>query len=101
MHHFLIHNEGDDVGVATRDIAAGDEVTGVYMDTDERVDLTARGDVPLSHKIALSSKETGDPITEYTVQIGVATQRIEPGDYVHTHNIRSARWGDLQNEGAA
>ena len=92
MHQFLIHNEGDDVGVAVRDIAAGEEVTGVFMDSGATVTVTARGDVPLSHKIALSAKGEGDDSVEYGVRVGLARTAIEVGDYVHTHNIRSARW---------
>ncbi len=92
IHKFLIHNEGDDVGVATEDIAGGDEVVGIFMDTGGQVRVTARGEVPLSHKIAVHALKSGDEVTEYGTRIGVATKDIEVGDYVHTHNIRSARW---------
>ncbi|KPK77471.1 MAG: dehydratase [Gemmatimonas sp. SM23_52] len=92
MHKFLIHNEGDDVGVATEDIRRGEEVTGVYMDTEGTITLVARGDIPLSHKIAVNEIPAGGAVTEYRVKIGLATQEIAAGDYVHVHNIRSARW---------
>ena len=92
MHKFLIHKRGDHVGVATSDIAAGEEVVGVYMDDESTVEVPARGDVPLGHKIAVGSLDESDPVLEYGVQIGKATARIEVGDYVHTHNIKSARW---------
>lgn len=87
-----MHNEGDDVGVATEDIRAGEEVVGIYMDSGGSVGLTARGDVPLSHKIAVKPLRKGDDVTEYGVRVGLATEDIEAGAYVHTHNIRSARW---------
>jgi len=92
MHKFLIHNEGDDVGIATEDINRGDQVTGVYMDTEETITLQARGDIPLGHKIALSDIAKGGEVTEYRVTIGLAREPIAAGDYVHVHNIRSARW---------
>jgi len=92
IHKFLVHNEGDDVGVATEDIAGGEEVGGVFMDTGGSVTLTAQGDVPLSHKIAVHALRAGDEVTEYGIRVGLATQDIAVGAYVHTHNIRSARW---------
>ena len=93
MHKFLVHNKGDDVGVATEDIRRGEEVTGVYMDTEETITLEARGDIPLSHKIAVHDIPAGGDIIEYHIRIGLAVDTITAGDYVHVHNIRSARWG--------
>lgn len=92
MHNFLIHNKGDNVGVATEDIGRGDQVTGVYMDTEETITLESRGDIPLGHKIAVNDIPTDDEVTEYRVKIGLAREPIAAGDYVHVHNIRSARW---------
>ncbi len=92
IHKFLVHNEGDDVGVATEDIVSGDAIVGIFMDTGGDVKLTARGAVPLSHKIAVHALKSGDEVTEYGTRVGIATRDIEVGDYVHTHNIRSARW---------
>jgi (2R)-sulfolactate sulfo-lyase subunit alpha len=92
MHRFLIHNCGDDVGVATEDIRSGERVTGICMDTEETVTLAARGDIPLGHKIAVHDVAAGGDISKYGVKIGVAKQAIATGDYVHVHNIRSARW---------
>jgi (2R)-sulfolactate sulfo-lyase subunit alpha len=92
MHKFLIHNKDDDVGVVTEDIGRGEEVTGVYMDTEETITLSARGDIPLGHKIAVNDIPTGGEVTEYRVTIGLAREAVAAGDYVHVHNIRSARW---------
>lgn len=101
MHEFLIHNEGDDVGVVIRDVEEGEALTGVFMDTGGQVEVTARGAIPLSHKVAVHALDEGDEVTEYGVRIGVATAAIAAGDYVHTHNIRSARWGDLTERAAS
>lgn len=92
MHKFLVHRRGDHVGVATSDIGAGEDVVGVYMDDDSTVEVVARGDVPLGHKIAVEGREVGGAVIEYGVQIGEATEDVEVGDYVHTHNLKSARW---------
>ena len=60
MHKFLIHKRGDHVGVATADIVAGERVTGVYMDDDSLIEVTANQAIPLEHKIAAAAvaKET-------------------------------------------
>ncbi len=92
MHKFLIHNKGDDVGVATEDIGRGEQVTGVYMDSEETITLSVRSDIPLGHKIAVNDIPKGGAVTEYRVKIGLARAAIAAGDYVHVHNIRSARW---------
>ena len=92
VHKFLIHKRGDHVGVATSDIEVGESVIGVYMDDDSTVEVEARGDVPLGHKIAVEACEPGGAVIEYGVQIGKAPQGFEVGDYVHTHNLKSARW---------
>ena len=91
-HSFLVHNEGDHVGVAVRDIEAGEEVEGLVMEKGGRVLVTSKGAVPLGHKIALVELADGADVLKYQTKIGVTSQPISPGDYVHTHNIRSARW---------
>ncbi|MEJ2666535.1 MAG: UxaA family hydrolase [Deinococcales bacterium] len=91
-HSFLVHNEGDDVGVVTEDVTNGQEVIGVFMDSGGEVRLVAGGDIPLGHKIALRALHAGDDVTEYGTRVAVASADIASGDYVHTHNVRSARW---------
>ena len=48
--------------------------------------------MPLGHKIAVETCEPGGAVIEYGVQIGKAPEGLEVGDYVHTHNLKSARW---------
>lgn len=92
MHKFLIHHTGDHVGVAVADIAAGEMVSGVSLDTDEMTRIKSLGDIPLGHKIALTDLPEGTPVLKYGVQIGLTTAPVRAGDYVHTHNIKTARW---------
>lgn len=91
-HKFLIHNKGDHVGVATSPIEEGEEVIGIYMDDNSDVLVTSKGNIPLGHKISLVKLKKGDPVYKYGVQIGLATEQWDVGDYVHTHNIKTARW---------
>ncbi len=91
-HKFLIHYKGDHVGVATNEIKKGEEVKGVYMDDDTSIVIHAKHDIPLGHKIALVDLKEGEFVIEYKTQIGLTTKVWHAGDYVHTHNIKTARW---------
>lgn len=91
-HKFLIHHTGDHVGVATSPIAAGEKIVGIFMDDNSEVEVTSKGDVPLGHKISLVTLNKDEPVLKYGVQIGITTEKWEVGDYVHTHNIKTARW---------
>jgi (2R)-sulfolactate sulfo-lyase subunit alpha len=91
-HKFLIHHKGDHVGVATTPIEAGEKVIGINMDDNSEVEVISKGDVPLGHKISLVSLEKDKPVLKYGVQIGITTEKWEVGEYVHTHNIKTARW---------
>lgn len=92
MHSFLIHKRGDHVGVAVSDIEAGQRVVGVFMDDDSELRIDARDAVPLGHKIAIEPVAGGATVVEYGLPIGVAPDGFGLGEYVHTHNLRSARW---------
>ena len=61
MIHFLVHEKSDSVGVATVDIKAGEQVQGLFMDTQETLELKALNDIPLGHKIALKALVRGIP----------------------------------------
>ena len=55
------------------------------------VDLTVTVDIPYAHKIAIRAMVPGDPVIKYGEVIGLASQAIAPGDWVHVHNVESAR----------
>lgn len=88
---FLVHNEGDAVGVAVQDVEPG-ERRAVYMDSDREVTITVTEAIPLGHKVALAALDEGADITEYGVRVGITRLPVQPGQLVHTHNMRSARW---------
>lgn len=52
-------------------------------------DLTARETIALGHKVALAPIPADTAVTKFGVVIGIATRRIEPGEWVHLHNCRS------------
>jgi hypothetical protein len=75
--------ETDPIGVAARDIEAGETVAFPAGA------ITVAVRVPLGHKVALRYIAAGEKIFKYRVPIGTATQAIAPGEIVHTHNLRS------------
>jgi (2R)-sulfolactate sulfo-lyase subunit alpha len=91
-HSFLVHDEADDVGVAVTELEANQKVTGMYMNSGKTVGLKSRDAVPLGHKIALRHLAEGADVVKYGVRIGRTITAVSEGDYVHTHNLKSARW---------
>ena len=92
MHKFLVHERGDHVGVATSEISSEERVHGFYMDDDTRIEISSKTAVPLGHKIVVEELEAGGEVIEYGIRIRYAPEGLEVGDYVHTHNLKSARW---------
>ena len=48
---------------------------------------TALHDVPLGHKIATRPIREGEPVLKYNTVIGFAGEDLEPGAWMHTHNV--------------
>ena len=71
----------DNVAVAVRHLDPGTEV----QVNGHAVQLAGR--VMFGHKFALEPIEEGAPVRKYGQIIGFASQRIETGDHVHTHNV--------------
>jgi len=69
----------DNVGVALRDTAAG----------AVRLGVCAREPIPRGHKMALCPLAPGDPVVKYGAVIGSVTAPVQPGDWLHTHNMKT------------
>ncbi len=99
MSDILALKVSDLDNVAT--IFANDVKAGMTISIRDKkgnsVDETVRADIPYGHKVAVRPIKIGEPIIKYGEEIGVATQDIETGDYVHVHNLDSQRArGDLE-----
>ena len=92
MVSFLIHGKSDNVGVATKDIKAGERGKGLYMDSQKTVTLKALMDIPLGHKIALKDLKKGEGAIKYGLDIGKIVADIKKGEHVHIHNLKTRRW---------
>jgi len=91
-HKFLVHQDGDYVGVAVQDIKAGEKVLGVEIETGKEYHVKSNHDIPLGHKIALQAIKNGTTMIKYGENVGTTTADIKIGDWVHTQNLRTARW---------
>jgi (2R)-sulfolactate sulfo-lyase subunit alpha len=92
MINFLVHEKSDSVGVATVDIKAGENAEGLFMDSQESLQVKIVSDIPLGHKIALKDFKVGDTVIKYGHDIGKVTADIRTGEHVHTQNLRTKRW---------
>ena len=45
--------------------------------------------IPTGHKLAVLPIPAGQKVIKYGAPIGSATRDIRPGQYVHTHNLKS------------
>jgi len=86
MPDFIHIHPKDNVAVALKPIQAGTVFDGV----------TAKTDIPQGHKMALSALAENDQIIKYGFSIGHATAPIAPGQWVHTHNMKTNLSGEME-----
>ena len=79
----------DAVATVISTVRAGDCI--IFSDTETDADdvVTATEDIPQYHKVALMLIPKGGIVRKYGEVIGVATQEIQPGQWVHVHNLAS------------
>ncbi len=87
MIEAVVLNLGDNVGVALADLKTGANVK--IHGQDIQVKITSA--VPYQHKFSITPINAGEEIIKDGVVIGKATQDIEPGRHVHTHNMTGLR----------
>ena len=78
--HFLVHSPKDNVGVVVVEgLKAGTEMLGVVTETDTTLNLNAKQDIPIGHKVALKALKTGDTVIKYGEDIGKMVGRCGHG----------------------
>jgi (2R)-sulfolactate sulfo-lyase subunit alpha len=93
MIHFVVHDEGDSVGVVVVEgVTSGDEMTGWIMDQDKEITFKAASDIPIGHKLAIKPLTNGETVVKYGVDIGKTVANIGVGEHAHVHNIKTKRW---------
>lgn len=82
-------NPRDNVAVVLAAVKAG---TNVEVTTAEGTILIAAcEDIGFGHKIALARLEASQPVIKYGEEIGQARTPINPGEWVHLHNLECRR----------
>ena len=79
----LLHPD-DNVAIATATLAAD----SVHTLADGR-SIVLRETVPFGHKLAVSPIPKGAAIRKYGQTVGFASRDIEPGAWVHVHNVEA------------
>ena len=92
MIDFVVHDEGDSVGVVVVEgVKAGAKLSGWIMDQDKEIEFTAASDIPIGHKLAIKPLQAGDTVIKYGVDIGKVVADIGMGEHAHVHNIKTKR----------
>jgi altronate dehydratase len=84
MRKYIILDLKDNCATSLEDIPQGTQIT-----LSEKT-IAINQNIPLGHKFALNNIYKGDKIIKYGEIIGIATVDIKEGEWIHTHNIKSA-----------
>ncbi len=91
--HLLVHEKADNVGVVVVEgLCAGTDLLCCITHDNSTFRLTAKHDVPIGHKVALSNLKAGDTAIKYGEDIGQVIADVDQGEHVHTHNLKTKRW---------
>lgn len=80
---FIVMDTTDNCATALEDIEQGEEV--IYNGRKFIINQP----IPLGHKFALIDIKKDNHVKKYGQRIGIATEDIKLGDWIHTHNIIS------------
>src|SRR5215831_18323902 len=72
-------------------VAACDLPAGRRVQAGERTVELAQA-VPQGHKVALSGIAAGEPAIKFGQVIGFASTAIQPGEWIHTHNLSASEF---------
>lgn len=83
MQNFIQLNKQDNVVIALKNFNEGDIIT-----LDGEVIQLLSG-IQFGHKIAIRDIPVTAKVLKYGQIIGSATQDIQPGEHVHSHNLKT------------
>ena len=86
MPDFIHIHPDDNVAVALHPVPAGTEFAGIC----------AKEDIPQGHKIAIKAIAEGEQVVKYGFSIGHTTAAVTPGQWVHTHNMKTNLSGEIE-----
>ena len=83
----------DTIAVTVHELSKGD-----ILVLDEGFSIPVNERIPAGHKVALKDMAIQEKVIKYGHPIGVALCNIRAGDWVHTHNLKTALGGDWPAE---
>ena len=83
MKKFIIMDPYDSCATALKNIP---KYTQLNVN-EKKINIT--NDIPFGHKFALEDIKKGEKVKKYGQSIGIATENIKKGDWIHTHNLIS------------
>lgn len=93
MIHFVLHDAKDTVAVVVVEGVKADMILkGWIMDEDRMINITAKQDIPIGHKVALKDMAVGDTVLKYGIDMGKVVAPIKAGEHAHVQNIKTKRW---------
>ena len=75
----------DDVAIAKENLQPGTIL--LVNQGAQALRIAVAGFIPTGHKVALRMLAAGQPVRRYGQIIGFASQDIQPGQHIHTHNL--------------
>lgn len=84
MQDIVKINHNDNVAVALRPLNKGEVLQAA------ETAVTLMEDIPQGHKFALREIKSGEEVVKYGFRIGFAKEDIQPGQWVHVHNVKTA-----------
>jgi (2R)-sulfolactate sulfo-lyase subunit alpha len=88
-----LHDAHDTVAVVVVEgVTAGMPLTGWIMDEDKTIQIQARQDIPIGHKVALKDMAVGETVLKYGIDMGKVVAPIKAGEHAHVQNIKTKRW---------
>jgi len=76
-----LHPE-DNIAIARNSVGENQE-----CELSETESVITREDIDLGHKVAIKQINNGEAIRKFGQVIGFATCDIQPGDWIHSHNL--------------
>ena len=83
MKNFIIMNPNDNCATVLEDIQKD---ARLHI---KEISILINQNIPLGHKIALEDIKKGNLVKKYGHSIGITTEDINKGDWIHTHNLTS------------
>lgn len=84
MQDIVKINQNDNVAVALRPLNKGEVLQAA------ETAVTLMEDIPQGHKFAMREIKSGEEVVKYGFRIGFAKEDIQPGQWVHVHNVKTA-----------